>query len=257
MRISYGIESVDDNILLSMRKKIKVKDIEHGLAETRKAKIGIQGNILFGDPAETEDTFNNSLSWWMKHPEYDLSLFTLLTIPDAPVYQQAVQKGLIKNKMEFMKDGFPLINLTSLSDDRFKMMISRIARLQSDSRYKTRGVIVRSRLTKVASTGENLYSMAICCPECKETLTYNNMHQNGVMEYFPIFCKGCQRRFYIGTLSAFPKNFTVLEKAKFKASYMLSNFYNRIEFLRYYVEKSPRVLQSVRQVKKYLLTAPA
>jgi anaerobic magnesium-protoporphyrin IX monomethyl ester cyclase len=37
VRISYGVESVDDSILISMKKKIKVKDIEHGLAETRRA----------------------------------------------------------------------------------------------------------------------------------------------------------------------------------------------------------------------------
>lgn len=257
VRISYGIESVNDSILLSMRKKIKVKDIEHGLAETRRAKIAIQGNILFGDPEETEETFESSIAWWKRHPEYDLSLFPLLTIPDAPVYRQALKKGLIRDKMQFMKDGFPIINLTKIPDAHFKMMISKIARYQSDGRYKTRCRLVKSQKTGSDGYGNNLYSMSVCCPECRETVKYNNFHQNGAPQYFPVYCRSCQRRFYVGTLKAFPDNFTLSENLKFRFSYALSGIYNRLSFLRYYIEASPMLARNAKRVKRYLLGAPA
>lgn len=257
VRISYGIESVDDSILLSMKKKIKVKDIENGLAETRRAKIAIQGNILFGDPEETEKTFENSIAWWKRHPEYDLSLFPLLTIPDAPVYQQAIKKGLVRDKIQFMKDGFPIINLTKIPDVKFKMMISKIARYQSDGRYKTRGRVVKSQKTGNDGYGNNLYSISVCCPECRETVKYNNFHQNGVAQYFPMYCRSCQRRFYVGTLQAFPGNFTFGENLKFRFSYALSGIYNRLSFLRYYIEGLPVLARNLRRVKRYLLGAPA
>jgi radical SAM superfamily enzyme YgiQ (UPF0313 family) len=257
VRISYGIESVDDSILLSMKKKIKVKDIEHGLAETRRAGIAIQGNILFGDPAETEETFENSIEWWKRHPEYDLTLFNLLTIPDAPVYKQALQRGLIQDKMQFMKSRFPVINLTAMPDLRFKMMLSRIYRYQSDPRYKTRGTVLGSRNTGVDEFGTKLYEIELCCPECKAKSRYRNFHQNGPMQYFPVYCNHCNRRFYADTLRAFPNNFSAGEKLKFKMSYVLSAAYNRLSFLRYYVERLPFVAASLQRLKRYLIQAPA
>jgi len=252
-RISYGIESVNDTILLSMRKKIKLKDIEHGLAETRRAKIAIQGNILFGDPAETEETFESSLAWWKQHPEYDLSLFTLLTIPDAPVYKSALQRGLIRDKMQFMKDGFPVVNLTAMPDHRFKMMLSRIFRYQTDGRYKTRGRIISSRKTGMDEIGNNLYQIDICCPECEIQATYSNFHQNGMTQYFPVYCRNCQRRFYVDTLKAFPNNFSAGDKLKFTLSHTLSTIYNRLSFLRFYIERSPFLSASLKRVKRYLI----
>lgn len=257
VRISYGVESVDDSILLSMKKKIKVKDIEHGLAETRRAKIAIQGNILFGDPEETEETFEKSIDWWKRHPEYDLSLYPLLTIPDAPVYQQALKRGLITDKMQFMKEGFPVINLTRIPDVRFKMMISKIVRYQSDGRYKTRGRVIKSRKTGADGYGNNLYTVSVCCPDCRETVTYNNFHQNGTTQYFAVYCRACLRRFYVGTLQAFPDNFSVGESLKFRLSYALSGIYNRLSFLRYYIEALPMLARNLRRVKHYLLGAPA
>lgn len=51
--ISYGLESASEPILKSMRKKITVPMIDRALEATRECGIGIQGNFLYGDPAET------------------------------------------------------------------------------------------------------------------------------------------------------------------------------------------------------------
>ncbi len=102
--ISYGIESLSDTILKSMNKKITVSQIENALRLTRNNNIAIQGNILFGDPAETEETIKESLDWWKSHPEYGLNLSMIITLPDAPIYKYAIAEGLIKDKLQYMKD---------------------------------------------------------------------------------------------------------------------------------------------------------
>ncbi len=56
MAIAYGVESLSDKILTSMKKKITRDQIIAALKITRKAKIAVVGNLLFGDPAETEET---------------------------------------------------------------------------------------------------------------------------------------------------------------------------------------------------------
>jgi len=58
IEISYGIESGSEKVIKSMNKKIHVEQIENAIKLTREAKIGIQGNFLFGDPAETSETIS-------------------------------------------------------------------------------------------------------------------------------------------------------------------------------------------------------
>ncbi|MEO5336812.1 MAG: B12-binding domain-containing radical SAM protein, partial [Magnetospirillum sp. WYHS-4] len=50
---SYGLESMSDRVLTSMQKKIDRDRLEKALRLTYDGRIGIQGNFIFGDSAET------------------------------------------------------------------------------------------------------------------------------------------------------------------------------------------------------------
>lgn len=255
MLISYGIESVNDDILISMKKKITSKQIEDALRTTREAKIGVTGNILIGDPAETEETFEISLEWWKKHPEYDLALYPILTIPNSRLYQLALKKGLIKDEFEYMKNKFPIINLTEIPDLKFSAILSKTNIYMADSRFKTRGKVIASHKTGCDKEGTNYYSITLQCPECQAIDIYNNFHQTNISPHFPVNCKRCLRRYRVSTLKAFPDNYSAWQKIKLNVAYGLKGLYLRNPRLRFYAEKIPFVTSIIKRVRDIALDA--
>ena len=206
--ISYGIESLSNKILKSMQKKITKAQIEKALKLTRDAKIAIQGNIIFGDPEETEETIKESMEWWLNHPEYGVSLSMISTLPDAPIYRYAIANGLIKNKIQYMKQGFPIINLTRLADRRFKEIRKFVYNFNQDAtRY--RGKVIYSKKEPEKHNGKDVFSIKIECPECHNASEYRNMVQFSFDEYIRIICRDCHARFRVKTKECFSENFSL------------------------------------------------
>ncbi|MFZ8423180.1 hypothetical protein ACO1NG_14760, partial [Staphylococcus aureus] len=76
--ISYGVESMSQEVLVSMQKKSKKERIHTVLGNTYDKKIGIQGNLIFGDSAETLETANESMDWWAENERYKIWINRLL-----------------------------------------------------------------------------------------------------------------------------------------------------------------------------------
>ncbi len=211
--INYGIESLSDKILKSMQKKTTKAQNEKALKLTRDAKIAIQGSILLGDPEETEETIKESIEWWINHPEYGLNLAMLLPLPDAPLYRYAIANGLIKDKFKYMKYCFPPINLSKLSDRRFKEIVNFVNKYGSsnlqDARYVTKGRVIYSKKEPGKHNGKNVFSIKIECPECHNVSEYRNMHQYSFDKYSVVFCRDCHVRLRVGTKKCFSENYTL------------------------------------------------
>ncbi len=122
--ISYGIESMSQEILKSMEKKSKVDQIQKALDLTRATGIGIQGNLLFGDSAETLETANESMGWWVKNRQFAIWLTPLLVFPGSPDHQEAVKVGLIKpeDRVSYVRDLPVSINITRMNDKNLEML---------------------------------------------------------------------------------------------------------------------------------------
>ena len=122
--ISYGIESMSPTILDSMKKKSTVAEIEHALELTYRNKIDIQGNLLFGDSAETLETANESMHWWAHNRKYQINLTPLMVFPGSPDYLEALRDGLIKDedRLDFVKDIPININISRMNDKNLDML---------------------------------------------------------------------------------------------------------------------------------------
>jgi radical SAM superfamily enzyme YgiQ (UPF0313 family) len=124
--ISYGVESADNDILKSMRKKITVEQINRAFDAANNIGLPCYGNLIFGDLEETEQTLSHSLSWRNAHPDYDIRVGWILTYPGSHLYKIACQCGIISDPVQYLRDGCPQINVSKMSDDVYWEMVRRV-----------------------------------------------------------------------------------------------------------------------------------
>ncbi len=191
--ISYGIESASNVILDSMKKYITVNDIEVGLARTRKANIGIQGNFLFSDPKETIDTAMETLSWWRNNYDYHINLSELMPYPGSEDYVYAVKNGLISDRLKYIENGCPPLNLTQMEKVEYQKIIKHMYHQRMEIRqYGELVSIEKTHLSSVKLT--NMYCLTIRCPHCASICTYHDFHQKHPGA-FKLACRHCNQRF--------------------------------------------------------------
>jgi hypothetical protein len=127
--MAFGIESADNSILKSMKKHITIEDTERALELVYQAGMGIQGVLIFGDPAETIETATRTFEWWKAHRQYELQLSAVITYPGTKIYRDACQKGIIADPVQYIKDGCPIIRLSKMTDEEYAWVFQQIASL--------------------------------------------------------------------------------------------------------------------------------
>lgn len=231
--ISYGIESLSDKILKSMRKKTTKIQIENALKLTYDAKIAIQGNIILGDPEETEETAKESIDWWKNHPQYGISIFMIKTIPNSYIYQYAVANGLIKDKLKHIQDEFPIINLTKLSDKKFNKMQRFTSTATVGGTHFKNVNVISSKITSEHHSIENVFEIEIECPLCHTISKYKNMHQTSFNVFFHIYCRNCHAHLRPNTKKCYSANYTLYDKIVADTILIMNNYIIRYSVIRY------------------------
>lgn len=125
--VFLGVESADDSILKSMRKKITVKQIEHAFNLGLEIGINVRGNIIFGDPEETPETIRNTLNWWKRNSKYNITTAWVFTFPGTHLYKLACDRNIISDKIQYLKNGDMQINLTKMPDDVYWSMVQKVS----------------------------------------------------------------------------------------------------------------------------------
>jgi len=140
--VFLGIESVSDEVLKSMNKRITSNQIFQVLQWAEKHHLQIRSGLIFGDKAETKESAQLSLGWLRKHRNYNPVLRRpaiiadmLVPFPGSPIYQYAVAKEIISDEISYLRMGCPLVNLTSLSNEEYKMILRQVQSL-SGSTYR-------------------------------------------------------------------------------------------------------------------------
>ncbi|MBF0446444.1 MAG: cobalamin-dependent protein [Magnetococcales bacterium] len=185
----FGLESADDRILDSMNKKgLTIKKIETVLAAVQKYDIPVFGAFIFGDIAETVETAQNTMKWWKEHPEHLIHLTLLKPFPGSQIYDYACEKGIIKDKVQYLKDGCPQVNISKMSDDEFAELGRQIS-ISMDSLEKLEDM-------EMLSLDPIMGRMAISgiCPSCSKLNTYKEV-KLFALDY--ITCPHCNQKFHI------------------------------------------------------------
>ncbi len=121
--ISYGLESGSNTVLKSMKKHITIEQSVKALELTYQANIGVQGNFIFGDTAETLDTAAETFEAWLKLRKHNIYMVPIEVYPGTGLYHRAIEAGIIKDKLEFIANGCYSINVTKMTDEEYLRML--------------------------------------------------------------------------------------------------------------------------------------
>ena len=105
--ISFGLESYSNVILKSMKKHITPEQINNAIHIVSNNNIAIQGTFIFGDPAETLETAQNTLNYF-KHNQNILKggvqLGFIMLFQGSPLYKYCLSNGTITNEINFIEN---------------------------------------------------------------------------------------------------------------------------------------------------------
>jgi len=118
--MGFGLESADNRILKSMEKKLTIEQAEKSLAMVAKSGISISACLIMGDPEETRETAQVSFDWWKRNPQYYIPIRLITPYPGTPIYEYACRTGKIKDKVQYLRDCAPQVNISKMSDEDFQ-----------------------------------------------------------------------------------------------------------------------------------------
>ena len=177
--VSYGIESMCQTVLDSMRKGITTEQITNALKLTRKYNLRIIGNLIFGDRVETYEMAKESLDWWYANIHYSIFLGNIRAYPGTVLYKYGIKTGRIKDKLKFYEDGCPTVNLSAMSKTEF----AKLQRLITVSSSLLGEPVTNLRIEN-RDGGLLFYAD---CPNCDTTNCYDDL-----VASFPDNYKACK-----------------------------------------------------------------
>lgn len=199
--LSLGLESYSANVLKSMRKFITPQQIDSAFRLCRKHKMAFTGNFIFGDTAETVETYHETLKYWKENNDIianqvDLGRITLYQ--GSPLYTRALEKGLIKDEFAFIEErsnvGNIPINFTdSMTDAEYTKMLDDIAKANIiDPLYS---------VPLSSETIEGISEVHARCPHCNAESAYRNIttppllgFQSSDRRLLLLICRHCHGR---------------------------------------------------------------
>jgi radical SAM superfamily enzyme YgiQ (UPF0313 family) len=122
--INYGIEAYDDDVLKKMKKALTIRQIDKGIEETLAAGISPGLNMLYGHIGDNRETLNDAVNFLIAHDD-GAQMRTIRPVtpyPGSPLYDYAIEKGLIKDIKDFyenkhLNSDLFAANFTELSED--------------------------------------------------------------------------------------------------------------------------------------------
>lgn len=203
--ISYGFESYSADVLKSMRKPILPAEIDYVFRQTLIAGITVQANFIFGDLAESQKTYLETLEYW-KNCRGQISLGMIALYPGSYLYHSSCQRGIIRDRFNFIKEKLgAIINFTSeMTDIQFKKMLYDI--FDYSFLYQKKCIVFQ----KVAPY-KFLY-----CPYCGRRLPGINMPdlENDVLRFT---CRHCYMQFQMIYFSTYIKMLLIYLKHRLQS----------------------------------------
>lgn len=191
--VSYGFESYSPIVLKSMRKPITPEQIDNAIKLAFKVGLGLQGSFIFGDIAETRETANETLEYWKNNCKGQIKIGFIQPYPGSFIFESCVKRGIIKDKLDFIKNRIAHTNWINMSEG---MTDEEILELKKEILKARREHYPYSVPLKIKKVKDSIYQIRVRCPFCKKIMDYNNSFIENRF-HFSLWtaCRKCNMRF--------------------------------------------------------------
>lgn len=194
--VIYGFESYSQKVLNSMKKPISPELIDRAIKLTLEFKMNVQGNFIFGDRAETKETAKETLDYWKKNCKGQMPLTFIQPYPGSEIFNHCIKKGLIKDKLDFIKKKMGGINWMNITDNMTDKEILELKKEILEAGRKYSKYITPIKFKK--ENKKSRYTFVFECPYCKEKSTYKNAEIHNRLYYIQrVYCRSCNMGFFI------------------------------------------------------------
>lgn len=102
--VGLGLESGNQRILQFLKSKnITVEQNKHAVKLLTDAGIKVNATFIIGSPDETKDEMMETYNFIKDNPLSFVDIYTLMPFPGTPVWEYALQKGLVCDDMDWDK----------------------------------------------------------------------------------------------------------------------------------------------------------
>jgi radical SAM superfamily enzyme YgiQ (UPF0313 family) len=190
--ICLGLESYNQSVLDSMKKRISPEQIKTALEMITRTGIAPVGNFIFGDPEQTLDTAKDTIDFFRNRQDilHGVRVAFIIPFQGSEIYRRMRDDGRIPSDETFISDravsGYDFhepVNMTRLSDDDFNNLKDTVFTAHYTSGTYAVPDSVAGR------------TVVLTCPVCGRQNTYSNIDPPSYISLTNIGCRHCNARF--------------------------------------------------------------
>ena len=200
LMIGWGLESYSPAVLKSMKKPITPEQIDNAIQLCLKLKILNNGNFIFGDVAETKETAKETMDYWKKNCRGQVKLFFIHPYPGSEIFKHCIQKGIIKDKLDYIKNKIQHTNILNMTNNMNDNEFNQLVREVWKNSIKYSGYVPAIKIKK--SEKEGCEDFTVKCPFCGIITKYKNCIKRNKFYYsHHIVCRNpeCNMRFFFAS----------------------------------------------------------
>jgi anaerobic magnesium-protoporphyrin IX monomethyl ester cyclase len=212
---SYGLESASPKVIQSMNKKIKIPEVVEAIQLATEVGIGFGGNLIFGDPVESEETILESLTFWMNYGQDNFIFLASITpYPGSKLFDDCIKNGTITDKLGFYEHiNNVQVNMTTLTGDDYFTRLNFFSLLEQSWGMVKSAIDVKYHKETNKDKLTNLYNSDYyvikgICPHCHKEMVHRQMLSSTNNIFIGTGCPNCNRRIRINIMPEGQENVT-------------------------------------------------
>ncbi len=138
LAVGFGIESGSQQMLDNIKKGIRVPDIERAVNDAVDVGLEVKIQLMIGNQGETRETVMETVALFKRihHPPRRFSV--LQPLPGSPVYEDAMQMGLIEDEENYLENLEVWMTLKSVLEGICELSGDEIYRVKADAEEQMR-----------------------------------------------------------------------------------------------------------------------